>query len=504
MQLTIRAKLVLLSLLILVVVSFGFMLVELRLSRGWVEEDLRERAIMFAREVAITVGDRLDFESGERLRWQIGQIMDVRRSVLQLDVLGFGPTDSHVVATSHPQNRLPFTRREAHEVRQGHVVSRLIDDPRTRYWEVIAPVTLDGAVVGAVAAKFSVGRANDLAARIGTATLVLTTASVVVVGLLMGLAVHVVVNRPLRRFMDTIDRVSAGDTAATVALGTRDELGALARHFNSMLERIRDFNDELRARVKDATAELEHRYAEVERLNELLFSMQRSLIHAERLALSGRIMAEVAHEVGTPLHSVAGHLELLRQDLPASALTGGVRRRLDIVESQLARVTEIIAQLLDLTRRTPGDRSPVDLARLVRDCVELVRPGVAAAGLTLDVAIPQSAPAVPGHAGQLQQVALNLLTNAIDATLAGGRIGIAVRPRGGEVELSVTDTGRGIPAEAQKRVFEAFFSTKEPGRGSGLGLFISSQIVREHGGRIEIASEEGRGSVFRVVLPGAA
>src|SRR5262245_35190258 len=306
MQLTIRAKLVLLSLPILVVVSFGFALVQLHLSRGWVEEDLRERAIMFAREIAIAVVDRLEFEHGERLDRQIAQIMDVRRSVLRLDALAFGSRDSHVVATSHPQARLPFTHREAIEVRRGHVVSRLIETGRTRYWEVIAPVTLEGTIAGAVAAKFSLGRADALAARIGTAALILTTASAVVIALLMGLAVQAGANRPLRRFMDAVDRVSAGDRTASVTLRTGDELGTLAQHFNGMLARIRDFNDELQARVKDATAELEHRYGEVERLNELLFSMQRSLIHAERLALSGRIMAEVAHEVGTPLHSVAG------------------------------------------------------------------------------------------------------------------------------------------------------------------------------------------------------
>jgi len=504
MRLPIRAKLVLLSLPILVVVSFGVTLVHLRLSRGWVEEDLRERAIMFAREIAVTIGDRREFESGALLAQQIAQIRDVRRSVLQLDVLAFGDGETHVVATSHPQSRLPFTRREALGVRAGRVVSRLVDADSARAWEVIAPITLDGAVVGAVAARFSLGRADLLAARMGTAALVLTTVSVALMALLMSLAVHVVVDRPLRRFMETIDRVSAGDPDATVAVDTGDELGTLARHFNGMLARVRDFREELQARVKEATGELERRYAEVERLNELLFSMQRSLIHAERLALSGRLMAEVAHEVGTPLHSVAGHLELLRQDLPPAALTEPIRRRLAIVDAQLARVTAIIAQLLDLTRRTPGAPAPVDLERLVRDCAELVRPGVAAAGLALDISVGRAAPPVRGHAGQLQQVALNLITNAIAATPKGGRIAVGIRPRGREVELSVADTGCGIPAAVQQRVFEPFFSTKQPGQGSGLGLFISSQIVREHGGRIEIASEEGRGSTFRVVLPAAA
>ncbi|OGK95333.1 MAG: hypothetical protein A3D33_17765 [Candidatus Rokubacteria bacterium RIFCSPHIGHO2_02_FULL_73_26] len=113
-------------------------------------------------------------------------------------------------------------------------------------------------------------------------------------------------------------------------------------------------------------------------------------------------------------------------------------------------------------------------------------------------------PPVRGHAEQLQQVILNLLTNAIDATPSGGWVAMTTRALpGGEVEIAVADTGAGIPAADRKRVFEPFFSTKEPGRGTGLGLFITAEIVREHEGRIEVESDEGRGSTFRVVLPAA-
>ncbi len=460
---------------------------------------------MFAREIAATIGDRRELESGPLLHHQIEEIMWVRQSVLQLDVLAFGPDGTRVIATSHPAVRLPFTRRESDQVRKGTVVSRLVRDRVGRSWEVIAPVRLEGQVAGAVAVKFSLERADALAARLGLGALAITGVSVVVMGVLMGVAVQLVVTRPLRRFTDTIRRVQAGDPAAVVDLDTRDELGLLARHFNDMLARVRAFNQELQARVTEATRELEGRYREVERLNELLFATQRSLSHAERLALSGRIMAEVAHEVGTPLHSVAGHLELLRQDLPPAALTDDVRRRLAVIEGQLARVTEIITQLLDLTRRPPGDPTLVDVGALVRECAELVRPGLAGARLTLRVEADPAPPPVRGHAGQLQQVVLNLLTNAIDATPAGGAIRVATRRCGDDaVAVEVADTGRGIPGPDQKRIFEPFFSTKEPGRGTGLGLFISAQIVREHRGRIEFTSDEGRGSTFRVVLPAAA
>jgi signal transduction histidine kinase len=504
MRLAVRSKLVLLSLLIVVVVSFTFTLLHLRFTRQLVEEDLAERAVVFAREIAATIGDRRELESGPLLERQIAQIMGARASVLQLDIVAFTAEATRLIATSNPRERLPLTRTDAAQVRRGRAVSRLVAGRDVSYWEVMAPVMLEGTAAGAVAARFSVGRAAQLVARSATWTLLLTAASVVVMGVLMSAAVQIVVNRPIGRFLAAMGDVQRGQTVAAVDVRTRDEFGVLARHFNEMMARIHDFNDELQGRIKEATHELEGRYREVERLNELLFAVQRSLGHAERLALSGRIIAEVAHEVGTPLHSVAGHLELLRQDLPPALASDAVLRRLTVIEGQLTRVTEIIAQLMDLSRREPGPRAPVDLNRLVHETVELVHPGFAKHGLALDVSTDPGLPRVLGHANQLQQIVLNLLTNAMDATAPGGRVSVTTTRRDGVAELEVRDTGRGIPAAQQTLVFEPFFSTKELGRGTGLGLFISAQIVREHHGRLDVTSAEGRGSTFRLQLPALA
>jgi len=180
-------------------------------------------------------------------------------------------------------------------------------------------------------------------------------------------------------------------------------------------------------------------------------------------------------------------------------------RRLAIIETQVTRVIEIIGRLLDATRRAPAEPSAVDLNGLARDTAELVRPGIASAGLDLDVRAEPALPLVRGQRDQLQQVILNLLTNAMDATPAGGRIEVTTRalPAEGEVEIAIVDTGRGVSPADRKHIFEPFFSTKEPGRGTGLGLFITAEIVREHKGRIEIEGDAGRGSTFRVVLPAA-
>jgi signal transduction histidine kinase len=502
MRAGVRGKLVVLSLLILVVVSFGFTMLQLHLSRGWVEEDLRERAVFFAREIAATIGDRREFESSELLGRKIQQLLAVRKSVLQLDIMDFLTHDATVLASSHPGSALAFTPGDILRVRDGAVVSRLVTEDDGRYWEVMAPVVIDHTVAGGVAAKFSLKRFDVREERTRWSALVLTAVSVLVMGTLMGIAVHIVVNRPVARFMDAIRRSERGVSAPPVVVNAGDEFGVLARHFNEMMDRIAAFNSELQVRVAEATAELTRRYEEVQRLHEQLFSMQRSLSHAERLALSGRIMVEVAHEVGTPLHSVAGHLELLRQDLPAPVVANGAGRRLQIIESQVARVTQIIARLLDLTRQSQGDMERVDLNRMVQETVELVRPSVAAAGLCLRVEAQRDLARVEGYKNQLQQVVLNLVTNAMDATPAKGTITITTRdePDDARVELEVIDTGGGIPAEQRDHICEPFFSTKS-GRGIGLGLFISAEIVREHKGHIEVTSEPGRGSSFRVVLP---
>ena len=135
----VRAKLVLLSLAIVVVVSFGFTVLHLNLSQRWVDEDLRERAIAFAREIAATIGDRRELENGALLDSQIRQILALRPNVLQMDILAFHPRGTTVAATSHPRSRLPFHRGEAGEVARGRTVSRLVPDRGGRAWEVMTP-----------------------------------------------------------------------------------------------------------------------------------------------------------------------------------------------------------------------------------------------------------------------------------------------------------------------------------------------------------------------------
>ncbi len=493
----VRHKLIVLGTLVILVVSSGFTWINLALAQRAIEEDLKTRAIVYARDIAVTLGHRRELGSPQALEPVIRRLMEIRKSVQQMDVLAFTPEGATVVATNAPDTPLRFTDADGDEVRHGGIVSRRVAGSAARHWAVMAPVTLDGAVAGAVAVQFSPVRADELASRIRWWALTLTAVSVVVMGVLMRASIQLVVDRPIRAFMKAIAAGADDGVPASVTVRRGDEFGILAKHFNEMATRSRRFNDELKTRIGEATGELDRRYLE-------LADMQRRLGRAERLALSGRVMAEVAHEVGTPLHSVAGHLELLRRDLATGTVNDDVERRLTIIETQVTRVIDIIARLLDVTRVAPGESAPVDLASLARDTADLVRPAVTSAGLALEVHAEAALPSVQGRRDHLQQVILNLLTNAIDATPRGGRISVTTRHLAaqGEVEIAVADTGHGIAAADRPQIFDPFFSTKEPGYGAGLGLFISAEIVREHKGRIELESDEGRGSTFRVFLPG--
>lgn len=499
---SIRHKLVLVSLIILIVVSFGFLLLHRVISSSWIDEDLRDRAVIFGQEISSAIEGQEEFRDGPDLENNIRRMMAVRTNVLQIDILKFTPDDTIVVATSNPQSRLPFVRADGQRVQQGKTVSKLSSVGGTRAWDVLVPVSFKGVTVGAVSTRFSLEHADRLYSRIDLWALIFTAIAVIVMGYLMALAVTRVVNQPIADILAAIRQVRDGGTSAHVEVKSGDEFEILASHFNDMMVRINSFNKELDERVQAATRELDQKYQEVQRLNTMLYITQRKLGQAERLAVAGRVVAQVAHEVGTPLHSISGHLELLRSELPLEIATGTFRR-LEIVENQIARVSGVIRQLLDLVRRDRPVFTNVDIARLTHDSTALVSPGIAAADLTLRVIVEPDLPPVYGDRDQLIQVLLNLLSNALDATPAGGVLTVNARRSSdhSNIEIFVQDTGVGIAPTRQKEIFEPFVSSKPHGQGTGLGLYIATQIVHEHGGRIEVQSEENQGSIMTVILP---
>jgi signal transduction histidine kinase len=220
---------------------------------------------------------------------------------------------------------------------------------------------------------------------------------------------------------------------------------------------------------------------------------------AEELASIGTLAAGLAHEIGTPMGVIQGHAKLLE-----SAVSGSDGEwRLRTIQEQVARISRIIQTLLNLARPGPARSLPVTLEPLLENTLSFLSEKLTRRGVEVARAYAP-APSILGDAERLQQLFLNLLLNACDAMPDGGRLAVRLHPEGaGDVAVHIADTGAGIDPGELPRIFEPFFTTKPAGEGNGLGLMIAQRIVKEHGGQIDVESEVGRGTVFRIVFPAA-
>jgi signal transduction histidine kinase len=304
------------------------------------------------------------------------------------------------------------------------------------------------------------------------------------------------ISRPIRQLLEKIRQVSEGELEAVVKLPQQDELGEIGRALNRM-------SDGIAASQRRIEAESQARVAAVEQLR-----------HAERLMTVGKLASGLAHELGTPLNVVFGRAELTMLDERASA---DARDNARIIRDQTQRMIVIIRQLLDFARKKPPHKRRADVAAIARQAVDLLQPIAQKRGVRLDVEAGGEPAAIAIDEGQIMQVTTNLLQNAIQATADGGHVAVRVgwvdaRPpadadgarAGRHVALTVEDDGCGMAPDTLARIFEPFFTTKEVGQGTGLGLSVAYGIVREHGGWIAVESAAGKGSTFRVHLPGVA
>jgi two-component system, NtrC family, sensor histidine kinase HydH len=231
-----------------------------------------------------------------------------------------------------------------------------------------------------------------------------------------------------------------------------------------------------------------------------LGALESQLLRAEKLATVGVLSAGVAHEIGTPLGIARGRAEYVLSKLPLEAKQ---REHLQLVLDQIDRVTRIMRQLLDFTRAKPVVGADVHLRTAVEDVSELLRFELDRRKLELDIELDPALPLLRAEADQLQQVVLNLLLNACQASADGGRVSIRARREVNEglQRFVVEDRGIGIPTHLASRVFDPFFTTKKRGHGTGLGLTIVQQIVTSHGGKVQIESQEGSGTRVLVDWP---
>jgi signal transduction histidine kinase len=389
--------------------------------------------------------------------------------------------------------------------RQGeHVYSRRAEDG-IRPIVIELPVELQGPWRAMLTLHWDLGSVEATIRTTERWSVILGGANLMVVLVLVGFITDRVVVRRLESLARVMRAVEGGDLGRRARVDGADEVARLAEGFNRMLEQLSGADKEIRAfsmrlahEIEAATQDLSKKNLALAQLNRLLNDLRRENASRVRLATLGQLAAQLAHEIGTPLSSVSGHLQLalLQRELPA-----GLRDRLEVATREIARIGKIVRDYLDSTRSLEPEQKPTSLRQVIEEAVEVtgsVDPGAR----TVEVAVAEEPRDFVTDPGLLRQVLINLLTNAFDAVERGGTVSLAARVENADdVIVTVSDTGAGIPPADLRRIFEPFYTTKGRGKGTGLGLAICRELVAALGGSIGVESTPGSGSTFKVSLP---
>jgi two-component system, NtrC family, sensor kinase len=467
-----------------------------QVSERALERDLRDHAIALARQFAAGINSWEGLKSPEQLQAMIDQVLDPHSSIAAMEVYAMIEGVLRLVTSKGKT----VSEGPSPEVSQAAVKNRpvavLREEHGGRQWDVAVPVHIGGVFGGVVRLQVSIEEADQLAARERRQAMLIMGTSTVVIVLLMGIFLRQTLHRRIQHLVTTMARAEAGDLAAEASIYSPDELGQLAQSFNRMLRRIRNFNTELQEKVEQATTELRE-------LHERLFEARLEMGRLERLAAVGEAAAIVAHEVGTPLTAISGHLQLLAEEVRDS----GARDRLGVIQAHMARAIATIQGLLDSARLPPPTRRPIQVNALVQEILALASPGIGRSQrIQVVTKLSPELPEILADGDQLRQVLLNLVTNALDAMPEGGQLSLLTCPVSNDhgitgVQVQIADTGLGIPSEDLRRIFDPFFTTKGPKQGTGLGLAICQRIVKAHQGSLEVQSSKGQGTTFLMTLP---
>ncbi len=222
------------------------------------------------------------------------------------------------------------------------------------------------------------------------------------------------------------------------------------------------------------------------------------LLAAERLATAGMLAAGVAHEINNPLQAIVSQINAISQKIAANE---PAQENIDLVKEALERIRQIVRGLLDLSRPAEEDKTDVQLNKLLRDAGSLMAPQLKADGIVMELELDPKLPTIRANSGELQQVILNLILNAIDAQPAGGSIKVSTSHGNNYVQLCVEDRGIGIDSQSIDRIFEPFYTSKLAGRGTGMGLYVCKITIEKHGGTITVKSDLGKGTAITISLP---
>jgi signal transduction histidine kinase len=477
-------------------------------TRSLIEKDHYDNALNQTVALGNRIGQYDYFSDLEDLQQEMQLVLSSRSDFRQIDVYENEQTVPQLIATtaSGTANLLSAWDTSSGDGTPGPTATQ-VNRNNGEYWLITVPIT-NSQHSGFIKALVLKGYHRQLVSRLHREYNLVLSGAVLTSVLLLYLLFAYFFRKPVKDIVQTMTHARKGDLTARTPVHRDDELGEIARGFNQMMDdiasksrereellnQIGSLNSELVGKVQLATAELRE-------ANGNLIRTQQRLSYAERMAAIGQVTASLAHEIGTPLNAMAGHLQLLARNHPGC---GDTQRRLTIINSQLTSIVQTVKSLLERTHRRPIDPQPTDINAIVEELLLLVAPIFESRSIRVSQKLDPTLPRVLADRESLHQVFLNLVNNSLEAMPSGGEMEFVTNYLAdtGEVEVRFIDSGTGIGDDARDHLFEPLWTTKKS--GSGLGLAIAREIVVEHGGQIECVTEVRKGAEFRVMLPAIA
>ncbi|MFC1627631.1 sensor histidine kinase [Gemmatimonadota bacterium] len=317
-------------------------------------------------------------------------------------------------------------------------------------------------------------------------------------GLFSALFILKMVRRPVQQLIGGAQGVASGDLDTVIEVNARGEMNHLARTFNSMTSDLKkarseltDWSDQLEIRLKEKTEELSR--------------SQMQVAHMDKMASLGKLAATVAHELNNPLAGILNYARLVERTIQESEerIQGRqeILRQLALIRKEASRSGTIVKNLLIFARPSGMQLAPHSLNEILESSVMLIGHYLEMADIDLVMEGIEGDDQLICDADQLQQCLVALLVNAVEAMASGESVELRARSIGDSIELTIRDTGVGIPDEALSRIFEPFYSSKDSTSGAGLGLAVVYGIINRHGGKISVESEIDQGTTFTIELP---
>jgi two-component system NtrC family sensor kinase len=405
-------------------------------------------------------------------------------------------------ASEKPLDRLPTSDRSRVYQRKGHRVlaqiTPIYNEP-TCYNASCHVHPKDQKVLGVLDIGMSLISIDSESRENQLMFILFTLIAIISFSIILGFLIHRLVTNPVRELVGGVKNIGQGNLDIEIPVEREDEIGQLALSFNHMVQDLKRANRE----IQSWKVELEKK---VEERTQKLRMAREQLIQSEKMASMGVLASSVAHEINNPLQGILTYIRLMLKILSGEHVE---QKRLDdfnnylkLMAGEIERCGDMVKNLLVFSKQSKLNIQEADINQIIQNSLQLVENKIKLQNIQVELNLQSGIPLIYCDVKQIQQTLLSIIINAFEAMPGGGTLRVDSRHIDKkEVEITIADTGQGIPAENLKKIFDPFFTTKESAKSTGLGLFVAYGIIKEHKGTIKVDSEDGKGTTFRIKLP---